>query len=470
MQSTSGMSSQQRATPSHPLRARPPLPGGMPRIPRGRAAPLLLAVVLAACTGRLDGDGRVDAGDGPDPAPDASSAIDAGARFDAAPPPLGDAGSVGDGGGAMADAGPGPAVDAGPCGAGGLSEALRVHSVAEVTPGTQLFGAALLEGGAVAGWRGAGAVVLQRLRGDGTPFGDPIEIEGNGLFGLTDTPDGPAALVSRGSDALYLVGVDASGATRFEHRLLGEVDHGVTGNEWFGTGIRYGRLSWTGSELAAYYTVNRLWPDGIAHYGDQLRMFGADGREGRMRWSWGCSHSMEVRVVHNGTRLGPVCSSDCYPSKGIHFDHRGGLLVSDEEGSNCAGGYGTTLGGVVPMDDGFWVTFTATDDRASHDVGLVHVANDRTRSAVSWLTADDARDGNVKAARYGDGFVVAWTSGGEARFERFDATGASVEGPVGMPEAALGGASDFFVMADGDVGWVASGPGGLRFTRLRACE
>jgi hypothetical protein len=447
---------------------------------RGGASAALLALMLAACTGRLDGSAPLDAGpdwrgDGPDASGDAGSlgVEDGGRTADAGRPPGRDAGEPPRDAGPAPDpdAGEPPGFDAGPCGPGGLSDALTVHSVAGVSPGAQLFGAPLEGGGALAAWNAGGTVRIQRLAGDGAAFGDPIDVAGNGLWGLAATPEGPAVLVSRGSDALYLVGTSDAGGVRFENRLLGEVDHDVTGNEWFGTGIRYGRLAWTGTELAAYYTVNRLWPDGIAHYGDQLRMYGPDGAEGRMRWSWGCSHSMEVRVVHNGTRLGPVCASDCYPSKGIHFDHRGGELVSDERLSNCAGGYGTSLGGVVPMDDGFWVTFTATDGRSSHDVGLVHVGNDRSIGAVHWLTADDARDRNVKAARYGSGFVVAWTGGdGQARFERFDATGASVEGPVGIGDADLGSASDFFVLADGDVGWVASSGGELQLARLRVCE
>lgn len=368
------------------------------------------------------------------------------------------------------DAGLPPRIDAGPCGGPELLSGFSVTDVAGVSGGSQLFADATPDGGVVVGWNAGGAITLRRLGGDGSLVGEAISIDGNGLWGVAATPNVLAALVSRGSDALYVAGTSYAGEPRFATRALGEVDHGVTENEWFGTGIRYGRLTWTGTELAAYYTVNRLWADGIAHYGDQLRNYGEDGVERSMRWSWGCSHSMEVRVVHNGTRLGPVCSSDCFPSKGVHFDHRGGELYTDETGSNCAGRYGTTLGGVVPMDDGFWVTFTATDDRASHDVALIHVANGGARGPLRWLTEDATHDRHVKAARYGAGFVVAWESDGQARFERFDASGASIEGPVAVPGAGLASASDFFVYGDGDVGWVTRGAAGLQLARLRVCE
>jgi len=277
-------------------------------------------------------------------------------------------------------------------------------------------------------------------------------------------------IAARGSDALYFVGVGHDGAPRFSQRLLGEVPHDVTENEWFGALIRYGRLRFTGSEWAAYYTVNRLWSDGIAHYGDQLRTFGTDGAPRDTLWGWGCSHSMEVRLEHNGTRLGPVCASDCYPSKGVHFDHRTAQLYTDEAGSNCAGGYGTSLGGVVPMADGFWVSFTATDMRGSHDVALVHVGNDGRAGTLTWLTTDAVPDGSVHAARYGSGFVVAWSAGGTDRIARFDAAGTMMEGPLDLPAGDLGSASDFFVLEGGDVGWIAAPGGELALARLRACE
>lgn len=377
--------------------------------------------------------------------------------MDAAPPP------PIDGGPPRPDASE-PPFDAGPCGAHTLATSLSTTPLSGVGGGV-VFAAPTAAGGVVVASQGGSGAVLQRFGGDGTRVGDPVTIEGNGLWGFDATNDTWAVLVSRGSDALYLVGVDPSGAPRFEVRLLGEVDHSVTNNEWFGVLIRAARLRWTGSQWAAYYTVNRLWPDGIAHYGDQLRFFDASGADAGMAWGWGCSHSMEVRIEHNGTLLAPVCASDCYPQKGIHLNHRSAMLYPDEGGSNCAGGYGTSLGGVVSMTDGFWVSYTATDARASHDVAIQRVGNDFRAGEPIWLTADSVRDGNVRAARHGAGFVVAWTSGGTDRVARFDAAGAMLEGPVDLA-AGLGGSSDFFVFANGDVGWI-TGSGAL--ARLRAC-
>lgn len=417
------------------------------------------AWVLSACEGRLasagDRDGSLgldaslaspDVGSLPDPdapgSPDAPRATDA-----ASPPPF----------------------DAGPCPSGSLAERIVSRSLG-IAAFRAPFLAASRDGGAFVAFSDGSAVGIQRLAGDGTPFGPRIPVSGSEVWGFDASDDVLGVVVARGADALYFEGVAYDGTMRFSHRLLGEVPHDVVGNEWFGRLIRYGRLRFTGREWAAYYTVNRLWPDGIAHYGDQLRTFRPDGSPEFTLWDWGCSHSMEVRIEHNGTRLAPVCASDCYPSKGIHFDHRGGRIYPDEGLSNCAGGYGTSLGGVVPMPDGFWVTFTATDMRESHDVAMVRVGNDGSIGAPTWLTNDGARDANVHAARYGAGFVVAWDSGDGTRFARFDAAGTMVEGPALVAGIDLGSASDFVVLANGDVGWASAPSGELTFTRLRTCE
>jgi hypothetical protein len=421
----------------------------------------LLLVVLGACEGTLRTSDEPDAlGGGLDAS---GPGLDTGPGPDTGVPP------IDTGGAPPIDTGSLPPFDGGPCAMGGLASRLTVTTVAGVSASPPLFGAPLAGGGVAAAFGGS-STTIQALAGDGSRFGAPISIEGGELWGFDTSSDAYGVIVARGSDALYLVGVGHDGAQRFSQRLLGEVPHDVTNNEWFGALIRYGRLDFTGSEWAAYYTVNRLWPDGIAHYGDQLRMFTATGEPASTRWDWGCSHSMEVRLEHNDARLGPVCSSDCYPSKGVHFDHRTAQLYSDEMGSNCAGGYGTSLGGVVPMADGFWISFTATDMRASHDVGLIHVGNDGSRGTLAWLTTDAARDSDVHAARYGAGFVVAWSAEGTDRIARFDASGAMMEGPVDLPGAALSSASDFFVLEGGDVGWIAAPGGTLALARLRACE
>jgi hypothetical protein len=434
----------------------------------------VVAVALTACTGTLSSASGPDAGTRRDLGPPSDAAPP---RDGDTPPPPPEDGATPDDLGTPGDAGTPPPFDGGACPSGDLRARLSLTPIAGASLGygAAPFAAALPGGGAAVAYAAGGEIIVQRLGGDGSPFGAPVRIEGNSLWGFDATADALGVLVARGADALYLVVVAHDGTPRFSRKLLGEVPHDVVGNEWFGNLLRYGRLRFLGREWVAYYTVNRLWPDGIAHYGDQLRSFHPDGADARTYWDWGCSHSMEVRLAHNGARLAPVCSSDCYPSKGVHFDHRGGMLWPDETGSNCAGRYGTTLGDVVPVEDGFWVTFTAIDMRASSDVALVKVDNAGRIGDVRWVTADGTRDSAVRAARYGAGLLVAWSSDEGSFLARYDLSGALVEGPVAANDANVAGASDLFNFdagggAPGDVGWVTSGGGGLALARLRRCD
>lgn len=272
---------------------------------------------------------------------------------------------------------------------------------------------------------------------------------------------------SRGSDELVLRSIDSTGAERFETRLLGAVDHDVTNNEWFGIGIRAGRLTWTGTQWATYYTVQRLWPDGIAHYGDQLQLVEDSGTLAGQRWSWGCSHSMEIRIGHNGSRLGPVCVSDCYPGKGVYFDHTT-FIYSDTAG-NCSGGYGDHLGGVVSVDGAFWVAFSSSDDRAAHDAAIVRVTDAEQVGTITWLTNGGAIS-DLHIGPYGDGLLAGWAQDGTATFQLVDAAGAPLGSPETISDAGIGSASDFFAYSNGDIGWATRDGGGVSVARLRACE
>ncbi len=242
----------------------------------------LVAALSLGCQGVLVGSSE----DARSPERDAAMARDAGGRDaggrDAAGPI--------DGGPAPFDASD-PGFDAGGCAGVTFASALAITPLSGLGGGPYFAAPTDTDGAIVAST--SGGARIQRVSGDGTVVGAPVTGAGNGLWGFDATADTWTAMVTRGDDALYLVGVQPSGVMRFEIRLLGEVDHSVTNNEWFGPLVRGGRVLWTGSQWAAYYTVQRLWPDGVAHYGDQLRFFDASGGDAGTAWDWGCSHSME---------------------------------------------------------------------------------------------------------------------------------------------------------------------------------
>ncbi len=368
-----------------------------------------------------------------------------------------------------------PTVDAGgasdPDAAGAcpptLAERLTVTPLVGVTGSGELFAAPTPGGGAVIAWRDA-ELALTEVDGAGARVGSDVAVAGTVIYGLAVHDDAWAIMFARGADELVLWSVDSTGGERFETRLLGAVDHDVTNNEWFGTGIRAGRLAWTGSQWAAYYTVQRLWPDGIAHYGDQLQLVEDSGALGAQMWGWGCSHSMEIRLAHNGTALGPVCVSDCYPVPGgVHFSHTT-FIYSDNAG-NCSGGYGDHLGGVVPVSGAFWVAFSSSDDRPAHDAAIVRVTDAREVGAITWLT-DGGNISDLHIGAYGDRILAGWRQSGQSMFQLADAAGTPLGSPETLASAGIDNSSDLFAFANGDVGWVTRAGGAVSLARLRLCD
>ena len=425
----------------------------------------LLLVAAVACTGSLSttgGDSRIDTG----------TRAETGPRDDAEPPadtaPAGDA-SLEDSATTMdatADTMVEPPFDAGPCVGGALGARFSTEPVPAVSASGRTFAAPTSTGGAVIAWRGSDGIHLTRVDGAGAAIGSDAVVDGNAPWGLAVTDAAYAVLVDRGSDEIFIVGVSPSGASLFETRILGGVDHSVTNNEWFGSLLRAGRLTWTGTEWAAYVTVQRLWPDGIAHYGDTVRLFDPGGAPARTVWGWGCSHSMEVGIAQNASALGPVCVSDCFPGKGVFFNHRTEMFL--DPSGNCAGRIDTRLGGIAPIAGGFLVSYVTPHTRMSADVAVQHVADAGAVGPVVWLTDDMTADAEARIAPFEDGGIAGWVAGGTDRIVALDASGTPVGSAIDLSGAAIASSSDFFNFSNGDVGWVSTS-GGTQLARLRAC-
>lgn len=419
------------------------------------AALVIVAVLLCGpvgCTGALGGE-RVDAGGGLD-AP-ALPGLDAPALpgTDAPIAPGTDA-PVSPG----TDAGPEPTIDAGPCGSS-LASSIAFVDLPGIGGGAQAYPTP--SGGVVVASPGGGSITVQRFDGAGGVFGPSASVAGDGLWGVAASAAQNAVLVSRG-DELVLVILPSGGGAAIETRLMGAVDHGVMGSEWFGDLLRAGRLDWNGSEWITYATVQRLWPDGIAHYGDTLRRYSPTGAAAGVEWDWGCSHSMEVRLTHGPSgELGPVCSSDCYPEKGVFFRHR--TTVYLDSSGNCAGYVQQALGGVAAVGSDFLVGFTSAEGRGSVDPGVARWSGGSVTAPV-WLSDAAGDASELHVAPFESGAVAAWIDGAEGRIVRLSATGAPVGAPETLASSALSGAGDFFVYADGDVGWLV----GSRLARLCA--
>lgn len=348
-----------------------------------------------------------------------------------------------------------------------LASRLTLSAATDVSGTGTLFAAPTGTNGVVVAWHDDAGLALTQLDASGLRVGDSVSVDGAEIYGLAVHDDAWAVLFSRGSDELLIRSVTASGAQRFETRLLGAVDHAITENEWFGSLIRGGRLIWTGSQWVAYYAVQRLWDDGVAHYGDQIQRINDDGGSGGLVWDWGCSHSMEVRLAHNGTALGPLCASDCFPEPGgVHFSHR--TFVYKDSGGNCSGGWSAHLGGVVPTAGAFWLGFSSSDDRPAHDAALVRITDSKQLGEIVWLT-EGANISEYHIGPFGEGTLAAWHQGGESMFQAVDSEGVAEGTPEVLAAVGLTGATDFFEFSNGDAGWVMRVDGSVQVARLKPC-
>ena len=348
----------------------------------------------------------------------------------------GDDGSGGDVTSTSTSGGPGGVGGSGSGGSGGapackaetLAEAVRTTSIAITGSASGRAITAEAGSGSVVAWAGQdGKVHVTPLDAEDQRAGEDLVVDGSEVFGAAATGSDVALLVSRPPDFMTFVRVDMKGAELAKVDLVGGGDHAQVGVEWFGEFAQTGRLvAQKDGTYAAYHALHRRWPDNIGHQGDTLRLLDASG--GAIGgWGWGCSHSLDQRLAVGPNGLVPICISDCYPGKGIYFNHQASEITSDP-GANCAGGYSTKLGGLVASDAGFFLVY-------------------KDAQGVSHLGALN-EDG--------------------ASLQELDASGQDVGAPAlistPLPD------QDFEGRTDGEVAWASASGTNLSVVRVRLCD
>ena len=450
---------------------------------------LTFGLLPCACGGEFFIEGKDAQTDAPaDGAPDADDGSGESGE-DAPHPDIGnDMDDAADGADIAVDAPPDPAPDPSPdqlpdpepeidpCGGTTLADRFSVTSV-DVSPGgaagtyyrPSIVLSALDDGTSKVAWNeGSGAAHITPLTAADERAGDDIVVPGSDIAGFVAHADGGALLVVR-DDVMALRRVDNSGAVIFDIEFVGNNDHEVMWNKWIDSWSDSGRLAWSGSEYGVYFGHTMLWDSG-RHQGDMLQVVDGSG-SAREEWGWGCSHSLEVLIAHNGSRFGPVCLSDCYPTKGIHFNHRT-AEISPEPSGNCMGGSAARLGGLVPLaGGGFFLTFTSPEGRASDDVVLVRIDTSGGVSVGSEMYLTDTAgvdEHGAKLAAYGPNLLVAWIAGGGTMFAVVGDDGAFVEGPVDVGQA-YDEDDDFINFSSGEVGWARGAGSRIEIVRLAVC-
>jgi hypothetical protein len=285
--------------------------------------------------------------------------------------------------------------------------------------------------------------------------------------------DDGAALLRGEPDDMWLVRFDKAGKKIFEKQLVGTKAQNVIGSKWIDDWGHEGRLVWSGSQYGAYFGHTQLFgANDDKHQGDLFWLFDEQGDKMSGGWDWGCSHSLDLRLAHNGERFGPVCLSDAFPKPpGIYFSAR--QQVRHEPSGDGRGGSDARLGGLVPVSDGFVLTFISREDRASADVGLVHISSEGEEGPVVWLTdTPEVDESSAHLARYGRGFLAGWVSSdSRSTLAVLDAGYRIVEGPVSI-QAAFGERDDWMNFANGDAGWAYAWDdmSKLKIVRVAYCE
>jgi len=294
--------------------------------------------------------------------------------------------------------------------------------------------------------------------------GDDLVVEGTQIFGIAASETDVAVLVSRAPDFMTFVRLDMAGVELARTDLVGGGDHATIGVEWFGEFAQTGRMvGLPDGTYAAYHALHRRWPDNIGHQGDTLRLLAADGSPLGGGWGWGCSHSMDQRlaVAPNGF-LAPICIADCYPGKGIYFNHQAAQITPDP-GANCAGGYNTGLGGLVADAAGFWLVYQ--DAGGVGYLGLFET--DGLSAAVDRVLGPGM--GTSRLASYAGGRLLGSTDvDGATVLTQLDGFGLDVGSPVSttapLPE------QDFDSRSNGEVAWATASGTVLTVVRVRVCE
>ncbi|MEO8084607.1 MAG: hypothetical protein ABI780_12360 [Ardenticatenales bacterium] len=317
--------------------------------------------------------------------------------------------------------------------------------------------APLPDNGAKVAWSDVDDTVhVTRIDAFGARVADDVEVAGSEVRGLVAEADGGTTMAVVNGVVLSLMRLDAAGKSIFKKDLVGLQSQTLTGSKWVDDWGHESRLVWAENVYALYSGNTQFFGANGKHQGDLYWFFDKDGNKvtrDREGWDWGCSHSLDLRLAHNGTRFGPACLSDSYPSKGFHFNHREKVIRAEPSG-DASGNSDGRLGGWVPLKDGFLMSFASPEGRASTDVGVVHVSNDADIGPVHWLTntAGVTEDG-PHLARYGKNtFLASWTANGSHLIAEIKEDGTILEGPVAI-DAPIAPKDDMMTMADGDVAW-----------------
>ena len=278
-------------------------------------------------------------------------------------------------------------------------------------------------------------------------------------------------LYDEASQIMWLAKRNADGSEAWTTNIDGSTTH-------FNPGIGDSRLAYGNNLYAAYFAVHgdSDWMEG--HEGDQLTYVSSSGLVQSGGWVWGCSHSMAELISYHPTlnMFVPVCSSDCYASKGILLNDNQVVYACD---GNCGGLVSAQLGQMTLSDSSWKLVFSAmsTPNVPGKGIGLATIVGSFQSSYV-WLTdtaGEYERDPAIM--RLGsdlqtDRYLVGWKNTDEDVYWLgvINGSGNFITGPEEVSSAGIawGNRDDPFRGYDnGSVTWVAGEPSNTTLTLYR---
>jgi hypothetical protein len=254
----------------------------------------------------------------------------------------------------------------------------------------------------------------------------------------------------------------------------------------------------TASQIGVFLSHEMLWDDGTSkHQGGLIKFLdlngnvlgGAGAGNGGNTGSdaiggsfWFISHNVGTRMVALNGVFGVVGNGDAIPRAlaGRVIDNgtwTNNSSIFSIDGSIGANDTRTQLGGFIPLSGSDYIlTFSSEVGRNARDVNFMHLGSDLASIKQVWLTnytvGTDAI--NVKTAKYGSNFVVAWeeVSGStfKAMFAIVDADGNIIEAPQQFANIRFNRGDDFINFANGDVGWAIGSGTQLKIYRLKLVD
>lgn len=300
-----------------------------------------------------------------------------------------------------------------------------------------------------------------------------VDFPAQAMRGLTAHADGKYAVLlwNSGSKIMQLSKREANGSEIWTTNINGSLTQ-------FDSGIGDSRLTYGNGLYAAYFAVHGVsgWVQG--HNGDQLTYVNDAGTLQSGGWDWGCSHSMAELVSYHPalSKFMPVCSSDCYASKGILIRDNEVVYACD---GNCGGLVSAQLGQIALSGDSWKLVFSALNrpGYAGQGIALATI-NGSFQSSYVWLTnTDGSTEREPVLARLGsnlqtDRYLVGWMTTNDQVYQLavINGSGNFLKEPEEVSSAGIawGNRDDSFrTRADGSVSWVQGDPASVQLHLFR---